>query len=51
VDLGRCFDQILEVCAGEEVSEIHKFAVILILDVDHSPSVLAATDLLASNND
>ena len=50
VDLGSRFDQVLEVGAGEEVSEIYEFAVVLILDVDDSPSVLAATDLLASNN-
>ena len=51
VDLGGGFDQVLEVGAGEEISEIDEFAVVLILDVDDSPSVLAATDLLASNND
>ena len=37
--------------AGEEVSEIDEFAVVLILNVDDSPSVLAAADLLASNDD
>ena len=51
VDLGGCFDQVLKVCARKEVSEIDKFAVVLILNVDNSPSILTAADLLASNND
>jgi hypothetical protein len=41
----------LEVGAGEEVSEVDEFAVVLILNVDDSPSVLAAPDLLAPNDD
>jgi hypothetical protein len=51
VDLGGGFNQVLEVGAGEEVSEIDEFAVVLILDVDDTPPILASTDLLASNND
>jgi len=51
MDLRRCFDQILEMGAGEEVSEVDKFAMVLILHVDDTPSVLASTDLLAPNND
>jgi hypothetical protein len=48
VNLGGGFDQILQVCACEEVSEVDKFAMVLILNVDDTPSVLAASDLLAS---
>ena len=51
VDLRCCFDQILEMGAGKEISEVDKFAVVLVFNVDHAPSVLAATDLLSSNND
>jgi hypothetical protein len=51
VDLRSSFDQVLEMGTGEEVSEVDEFAVVLILDVDNSPSVLAPTDLLPSNND
>jgi len=51
VDLRRRLDEILEVGAEEEVSEIDKFAVVLILNVDHAPSVLATTNLLAVDND
>ena len=51
VDLRCGFDQVLEVGSGEEVSQVDELAVVLILDVDNSPSVLAATDLLASNDD
>jgi hypothetical protein len=47
VNLGCGFDQVLKVGTGEEVSQVDEFAVVLILH----PSVLAATDLLASNND
>lgn len=51
MDLRGGFDQILKVGSGEEVSKVDELAVVLILDVDNSPSVLAATDLLATNND
>lgn len=51
VDLRCGFDQVLEVGASEEVSEVDEFAVVLILNVDDTPSVLATTDLLASNDD
>jgi hypothetical protein len=37
--------------AGKEVSEVDEFAVILVLDVDDSPSVLTTTDLLPTNDD
>ncbi len=50
MDLGCGFDQILEMSTGKEISEVDEFAVILILDIDHSPSVLASTDLLASHD-
>ena len=50
MDLRGRLNQILEVGAGKEVSEVDEFAVVLILNVDNSPSVLATTDLLASNN-
>jgi hypothetical protein len=51
MDLRGRLNQILEVGAGKEVSEVDEFAVVLILNVDNPPSVLATTDLLASNND
>jgi hypothetical protein len=51
VDLRCGLDKILEMGAGEEVSEIDEFAMGLVLNVYNSPSVLAATDLLATNND
>ena len=51
VDLRGGLDEILEMGSGEEVSEVDEFTVVLILDVDDAPSVLATTDLLASNND
>lgn len=50
VDLRSGFDQVLEMGAGEEISEVDEFAVVLVLDVDNSPSVLASTDLLASDD-
>lgn len=51
VDLRRGLNQILQVGAGKEVAEVDELAVVLILDVDNTPAVLATTDLLASNND
>jgi len=51
VDLRCRLDQVLEMGAGQEVSEVDEFAVVLVLDVDDSPSVLTATDLLATNDD
>ena len=51
VDLGRRLDQVLEMGTGEEVPKVDEFAVVLILNVDNSPSVLATTHLLASNDD
>lgn len=51
MDLGRGLDQILQMGAEEEVSQVDEFAVVFVLDVDDAPSVLAATDLLAVNND
>jgi hypothetical protein len=50
VDLGCSLDEVLKVGAGKEISEVDKFTVVLVLDVDDTPSVLAPTDLLASNN-
>jgi hypothetical protein len=37
--------------AGKKVSKVNEFAVVLILDIDDSPSVLTTTDLLATNDD
>lgn len=51
MDLGCGLDEVLEVGAEEEVSEVDEFAVVLVLDVDDTPAVLAATDLLAVDND
>ena len=35
----------------KEVSKIDKFAVVLILNIDDTPSVLTSTDLLAVDDD
>jgi hypothetical protein len=51
VNLGGGFNQVLEVGAGEEVSEVDEFTVVLILNIDDTPSVLATSDLLASYDD
>ena len=37
--------------AGKEVAEVDEFAVVLVLDVDNTPAVLATSDLLATNDD
>lgn len=51
VDLGGGLDKILEVGSEEEVAQVDEFAVSLILDVDDTPSVLSAANLLAVDND
>lgn len=50
VDLAGGLDQILEVGASQEVAEVDKFAVVLILDIDDTPAVLTAANLLAIDN-
>lgn len=47
VDLAGGFDKILEMGTGEEVSKVNKFAVVLILDIDHTPAILTAPNLLS----
>lgn len=51
VDLRRRLDQVLEVGAEKKVSEVDELAVGLVLDIDNSPPVLAAANLLAIDND
>ena len=51
VDLRCRFDKVLKVCSQEEVSQVNKFAVVLVLDVDDTPSVLATSDLVAIDDD
>ena len=51
VDLGCGFDKILEMGSGEEVSKVDKFAMVLVFNIDNTPSVLAATNLLSSDDD
>lgn len=50
MDLRCGLNQILEMGTCEEVSEVYEFAVALVFDINDAPSVLAAADLLASNN-
>lgn len=51
VDLGRRLDEVLEVGTQQEVSQIDKLAVVLVLNVDDSPSVLTTPDLVTVDND
>jgi hypothetical protein len=51
MDLRCGFDQILEMGSGKEVSEVNKFAMVLILDINNTPSVLTSTNWLSSNDD
>jgi hypothetical protein len=47
VDLGSCFDQILQVCTSKKVSQLDEFAMILVFDVDDSPLVSSSADHFA----
>lgn len=47
MDLAGRFNQVLQVSASQEVPQVDEFAVVLVLDVDNTPAVLSATNLLA----
>ena len=47
VDLACSLDEVLEVGAGEEVAEVDKLAVPLVLNVDGTPAVLASGNVAA----
>jgi hypothetical protein len=47
VDLACGFDEVLKVGTCEEVTQVDKLAVPLILDVDGTPAVLAGGDVAA----
>lgn len=48
----RCgLDEILEVRSKKEVAQVDELAVVLVLNIDHSPAVLTAANLLAVDND
>jgi hypothetical protein len=51
VDLGGGFNEILEVGAEEEITQVDKLAVTFILDIDDTPAVLSAADWLSVNDD
>jgi len=51
VQLAGRLDQVLEMRPGQEVPEVDEFAVVLILDVDHTPAVLATPNSTAVNRD
>ena len=50
MDLAGGFDQVLQMGTGQEVPQVDKFAVILVLDIDNTPTVLSAADLLTVDN-
>ena len=47
VNLAGGLNEILEVGASQEIAQVYKLAVVLVLNVDDTPAVLAATNLLA----
>jgi hypothetical protein len=51
MDLRCRLDKVLKMGACKEVSEVDKFAVVLVLDVNNSPSILSPTNLFSTNND
>jgi hypothetical protein len=51
VNLRSRLDKILEMRPKQEIPEVHELAVVLVLDVDDAPPVLATPDLLAIDND
>lgn len=51
VGLGCCLNEILQVRPEQEVPQVDELAVALVLDINHTPTVLSASDLLAVDND
>lgn len=51
MNLTGCLNKVLQMRAGEEIAQVDEFAVILVFDVNHTPAVLAAANLLSANND
>lgn len=51
VDLRGRLDEILEVGSQKEVSEVDEFTVVLVLNVNDTPAVLATANLLTIDND
>lgn len=51
VDLRCRLNQILEMSTEQEVPEVNKLALVLVLDVDNAPPVLATANLFAVDND
>ena len=51
MNLGRRLNKVLQVSPRQEVPEVHKLAVVGILDVDDTPAGLAATHRLAVDDD
>lgn len=47
VDLACGFDEVLKVGTCKEVTQVHEFAVPLILDIDGAPAVLAGGNVAA----
>jgi len=50
VDLSGGLNQVLQMSPREEIAEVDKLAVVLVLDVDDAPSVLAPAHRLAVDN-
>ena len=48
VHLARRLDKVLKMRLGQEVAKVDEFAVVLVLDVDNTPSVLATADSTAA---
>lgn len=51
VDLRSRLDEILKVGSQEKVAQVDEFAVVLVLNVNDTPAVLAAANLLSVDND
>lgn len=49
MNLRSGLNEVLQVRACEEVAQVHKFAVVRVLDINHTPAVPATTDRLAVN--
>jgi len=51
MDLRRGFDEVLQVCPGQEIAQVDKFAMLLVLNIDDPPPILSPANALPINDD
>jgi len=50
MDLRSSFNQVLQVCSGQEVAEVNEFTVLLVFNINNPPPILSPTNALPVNH-